>query len=52
VSHVECFVGRDDELDDIVKELQYDGSRKMVLLHGLGGMGKTQLALAYAKQHR
>ena len=52
VSHVECFVGRDKELDEISKELQYDGSRKMVVLHGLGGMGKTQLALAYAKQYR
>lgn len=22
------------------------------MVHGLGGMGKTQLAVAYAKQHR
>jgi hypothetical protein len=52
VSHVECFVGRDKELNEMSKELQYGGSRKMVVVHGLGGMGKTQLALAYAKQYR
>jgi hypothetical protein len=52
VPHVEYFVGRDEELDEISKELQYGDSRKTVLVHGLGGMGKTQLALAYVKQHK
>jgi hypothetical protein len=52
VSHVECFVGRDEELDRIHQELQYDGSRRTAVVHGLGGIGKTQLALAYARQHR
>lgn len=52
VSHVERFVGRNEELDAIHKKLQHDGSRKIVVVHGLGGMGKTQLALAYAQQHR
>lgn len=51
-SHVEHFVGRDEELDRIYKELKNDGSRKIVVVHGLGGMGKTQLTLAYAKRHR
>jgi hypothetical protein len=52
VSHVECFVGRDEELDRIHQELQYNGSRRTAVVHGLGGMGKTQLALAYAQQHK
>lgn len=52
VSHVECFVGRSEELDVVHGGLQYDGSRKTVVVHGLGGMGKTQLALAYAQRHR
>jgi hypothetical protein len=49
VSHVEHFVGRSEELDKIHKDLQHDGSQKTVVVHGLGGMGKTQLVLAYAQ---
>ena len=52
VSHVERFVGRQEQLNAIHQELQHDGSRKTVVVHGLGGMGKTQLALEYAEQHR
>jgi hypothetical protein len=52
VSYVECFVGRDEELDRIHQELQYNGSRRTAVVHGLGGMGKTQLVLAYAQRHR
>jgi hypothetical protein len=52
VSQAEHFVGRDEELHRIDKELQKPGSRKIVVVHGLGGMGKTQLALAYARRHR
>ena len=52
VTHVTRFIGRDEELDRIYNELQHDGSRKTVVVHGLGGMGKTQLVLAYAQQHR
>jgi hypothetical protein len=52
VSHVDHFVGRSDELAAIYKELQQDSSRKTVVVHGLGGMGKTQLALAYAQRHK
>jgi hypothetical protein len=51
VSPVGHFVGRSDELADIHKELQHNSSRKTVVVHGLGGMGKTQLALAYAQRH-
>lgn len=30
--------------------LRSDGSRRIVILHGLGGIGKTHLAMAYAKR--
>jgi AAA+ ATPase superfamily predicted ATPase len=45
-------VAREDELRDIHKALSGDGSRRTVVLHGLGGIGKTQLAVAYAKRHK
>jgi hypothetical protein len=52
VSRVEHFVGRDEHIVKIYQALQYDGSRKTAIVHGLGGMGKTQLVLAYEKRHR
>lgn len=51
VSRVEHFVGRDEHIVKIYQALQYDGSRKTAIVHGLGGMGKTQLVLAYEKRH-
>jgi hypothetical protein len=52
VSRVEHFVGREEHITEICEALQYDGSRKTAVVHGLGGMGKTQLALAYAQRHK
>jgi len=52
VSDVEHFVARKTELLEIHKALSGDGSRKAVVLHGLGGIGKTQLSIAYAKRHK
>jgi len=52
VSDVEHFVAREDELSKIHKTLSGDGSRRVVVLYGLGGFGKTQLSIAYAKRHK
>jgi len=49
---VDQFVGRQDELQNISTALVGDGSRHTAILHGLGGIGKTQLAVAYATQHK
>jgi hypothetical protein len=46
------FTGRDKELDDIRRKLQEPRGRGMVILHGLGGIGKTQLAAHYAERHK
>ncbi|KAF2732464.1 kinesin light chain 1 [Polyplosphaeria fusca] len=52
VSDIEHFVAREEELEEMRKALSSDGSRQTVVLHGLGGIGKTQLTVAYAKRHR
>ncbi|KAH8593059.1 hypothetical protein B0O99DRAFT_743067 [Bisporella sp. PMI_857] len=52
VTEIEHFVAREKELAEIHKNLGGDGSRRTVVLHGLGGIGKTQLAVAYAKRHK
>jgi hypothetical protein len=40
VSDVEHFVARKTELVEIYKALSGDGSRRAVILHGLGGISK------------
>ncbi|SLM36237.1 P-loop containing nucleoside triphosphate hydrolase [Lasallia pustulata] len=53
IPETENFVGRKEELAKIKKAFQGDGSqRAVVLLHGLGGIGKTQLAVTFVKEHR
>jgi hypothetical protein len=52
VSGIENFVARGEELAEIHRTLSGDGSRRTVVLHGLGGIGKTQLTIAYAKRHK
>ncbi|SLM35632.1 P-loop containing nucleoside triphosphate hydrolase [Lasallia pustulata] len=53
IPETENFVGRKEELAKIKEAFQGDGSqRAVVLLHGLGGMGKTQLAVTFMKEHR
>jgi tetratricopeptide (TPR) repeat protein len=52
VPNIEHFVARDKELAEIHTTLRGYGSRRTVVLHGLGGIGKTQLTVAYAKRHK
>jgi len=52
IPETEHFVARQEELLEMHKTLSGDGSRRTVVLHGLGGIGKTQLAVEYAKRHR
>lgn len=51
---IESFLGRQDELDQLWQYLQPINlqSRKVAILHGLGGMGKTQLAIRFARDHK
>ncbi|KAJ5773565.1 hypothetical protein N7457_008461 [Penicillium paradoxum] len=51
---IQNFVGRQDELDSLWQSLQpkKSSSRKVAILHGLGGMGKTQLAIRLARDHK
>lgn len=49
------FVDRDAEIEDIKENLlptETQNRRKLHILHGLGGVGKTQLAIAYARKYQ
>ncbi|KAL2812237.1 nucleoside phosphorylase domain-containing protein [Aspergillus cavernicola] len=54
VPAIEGFIGREEELSSLWKHLQPASSqtRKVAVLHGLGGIGKTQLAIHFARQHK
>jgi tetratricopeptide (TPR) repeat protein len=45
------FVGRDDLLDGIRETLTSEKAAALTAIHGLGGVGKTQLAAEYAYRH-
>jgi len=46
------FVARESELEEIHRALGGDGKRCTIVLRGLGGIGKTQMAVEYAKRFR
>ena len=46
------FVARERELAEMYQLLYGHNSRSTVVLHGLGGIGKTQLAVEYSKRHK
>ena len=50
------FTGRDRELAEIHEALHFSNTllsaQKILVLHGLGGIGKTQLAIQYAYIHQ
>ncbi|KAA6408178.1 MAG: Kinesin light chain [Lasallia pustulata] len=53
IPETENFVGRKEELAKIKEVFRGDGAqRAVVVLHGLGGIGKTQLAVRFVKEHR
>ena len=51
---IDYFVGRASSLSSIKSVLLpfTVAKRKVIVLHGLGGIGKSQLAIEYAKKHR
>ncbi|MFZ4273895.1 tetratricopeptide repeat protein [Streptomyces arboris] len=48
----QVFVGRGDELARLRDSLRPEGGATAVVIHGLGGVGKTALALEYAYRYR
>ncbi|KAJ5663246.1 hypothetical protein N7507_003977 [Penicillium longicatenatum] len=54
VPAIEEFIGREEELSGLWKYLQPTSARtrKVAVLHGLGGIGKTQLAIHFARKHK
>ncbi|MBN3873261.1 MAG: tetratricopeptide repeat protein [Nostoc sp. JL33] len=52
LSGVEKFVGREEELENLHQLLQNNDRVAIAAIAGMGGVGKTELALQYAIQRR
>ncbi|KAJ5160437.1 Disease resistance protein [Penicillium canariense] len=52
ISEVTRFIAREDQLKEIRTILDAAVGRRTAVVHGLGGIGKTQLAIAYIKRYR
>ncbi|MBD2344429.1 tetratricopeptide repeat protein [Anabaena subtropica] len=52
LSGVVKFVGRDEELEELDKLLQENNQVAIAAILGMGGLGKTELALQYAMTQR
>lgn len=51
----DLFIGRDAELDRMVQVLRPGEAtveQRRLVVGGLGGMGKTQLAIAFARRYQ
>jgi tetratricopeptide (TPR) repeat protein/transcriptional regulator with XRE-family HTH domain len=46
------FTGRDDLLSQLERSLNTEQATAVVAAHGLGGVGKSQLAMEYAHRHQ
>ncbi|WP_416666328.1 tetratricopeptide repeat protein [Egbenema bharatensis] len=50
-THVKAFVGRSQELTQLHEQLQQSNCLAIASIAGMGGIGKTELALQYALHH-
>lgn len=52
ITNPDGFVGREDDLKQLHELLQSRGQVAILVVSGMGGLGKTELAIQYAKTYR